>query len=167
MAGPPEKDRSMTKKADYTNDEWELLCAGPLLAGLGVSLLDPGLVSGLKEIAAIARATEQAKETYAENELVQAVIAELEAKGDESKQVPEGSTSELVLEKLVKIDSILDKKTPEAEGIGYRNFLYNLADRAANASGGFLGLGQKVSEEEAFYLNKLKEILFREQRPTS
>jgi len=157
----------MTKKADYTNYEWELLCGGPLLAGLGVSLLDPGLISGLKEIAAVAHAAEEAKTAYTENELIQAVIAELEAKGDESKQIPEGSTSEIVLEKLVKIDSILDKKTPEAEGIGYRNFLYQLADRAANASGGFLGLGEKVSEEEAFYLNKLKEILFRAERPTS
>lgn len=158
----------MTTKADYTNEEWELLCAGPLLAGLGVSLLDPGLVSSLQESAAIARATREAKAAYSDNQLVQAVVAEVDAKGDAAHKVPEGATSESVLEKLVKIDAILDQKAKANpaqanEGIEYRNFLYQVADRAANASGGFLGLGEKVSEEEAYYLKKLKEILFREQ----
>lgn len=162
----------MTTKADYTNEEWELLCAGPLLAGLGVSLLDPGLVSGLAENFAIKAATHAAKEAYSDNELVKAVVAAIEAKGDAAFKAPEGATSESVLEQLVKIDAILDAKAKanEAvadEGIVYRNFLYRVADKAANAAGGFLGLGDKVSEEEAYYLKKLKEILFREGAPAS
>ncbi|MFT3774508.1 MAG: hypothetical protein QM820_54825 [Minicystis sp.] len=156
----------MTTKADYSNEEWELLCAGPHLAGLGISLLDPGLVSGLQESTAIAHAIRDAKATYADNALVQAVIAAIDEKGDHNKH-PEGETSETVLEKLQKIDALLDKKgqADEAtlsEGIVYRNFLYQVADRAANAAGGFMGLGEKVSEEERYYLHKLKEILFRE-----
>jgi hypothetical protein len=157
----------MSTKADYTNEEWELLCAGPLLAGLGVSLLDPGLVSGLQESAAIHRATHEAHKAYADNQLVQAVLAEIEAKGEAAYKAPAGATPESVLAQLVKIDAILDAKGKAGddaadEGIVYRNFLYQVADKAANAAGGFMGLGDKVSEEEAYYLKKLKEILFRE-----
>ena len=158
----------MTTKADYTNEEWDLLCSGPTLAGLGVTLLDPGLVSGLQEGAAISRAIHEARGRYADNALVQAVVDDFVAKGDEVRALPEGTTSGSVLEKLVKIDAILDVKAKigdaEAnEGIGYRNFLYQVADRAANASGGFFGLGEKVNEEEAYYLKKVKDILFRDQ----
>lgn len=160
----------MTTKADYTNEEWELLCAGPLLAGLGVSLLDPGLLSGMQESAAITRATTEAKATYSDNALVQGVIAELEARGEQKP--PEGATPESVLEKLLKIDAILDLKgqgneDQQSEGLVYRSFLYEVADKAAHASGGFLGLGEKVSADEAYYLKKVKDILFREQTPKS
>ncbi|APR87752.1 hypothetical protein A7982_13101 [Minicystis rosea] len=158
----------MTTKADYTNEEWDLLCSGPTLAGLGVTLLDPGLVSGLQEGAAISRAIHEAKGRYADNALVQAIVADFEGKGDHVHALPEGTTSASVLEKLVQIDGILDAKSKKGdteanEGLGYRNFLYQVADKAANASGGFLGLGDKVSEEEAYYLKKLKDILFRDQ----
>ena len=160
----------MTKQADYTKEEWELLCTGPMLAGLGVSLLDPGFISTAKEVGAIVRATQEGKTTYSENELIQAVIAEMEHSGDELQPLPEGTTAEDVLAKLVKIDALLDQRAAAEgglEGIGYRNFLLHIADQAANASGGFLGFGKKVSEEEATYLTKLKEILFREQKPAS
>lgn len=158
----------MTTKTDYTNEEWDLLCAGPMLAGLGVSLLDPGLVSGLQESAAIKHAVRDAKVSYADNALVKAVVEAFEAKGDEAHKPPAGATSESVLAELVKIDAILDAKAKAdeknaEEGIAYRNFLWAVGDRAANAAGGFLGLGEKVSEDEAYYLKKLKDILFREQ----
>jgi hypothetical protein len=156
----------MTTKADYTNEEWELLCAGPLLAGVGVSLLHPGLLSGLRENAAIHRAVHEAKATYADNALVVAVVAAFEAKGDEAHKAPEGATTETVLAQLVQIDAILDKKAQVSdeqaeEALIYRNFLYEVADRAAHAAGGFLGLSDTVSEDEAYYLKKLKDILFR------
>ena len=170
----------MTTKADYTNEEWDLLCAGPLLAGLGVSLIERGLVSDLQESAAITRAVLDAKKTHADNELVVAVIAVLniaeeshgnaafEAKGADAAKGPEGATPESVLAELVKIDAILDAKAQADakvanEGIVYRNFLYGVADKVANAAGGFLGLGEKVSEDEAYFLKKLKDILFRVQ----
>lgn len=158
----------MTTKADYTNEEWDLLCAGPLLAGLGVSLIERGLVSDLQESAAITRAVLDAKKTYSDNELIQAVIAAFEAKGGDAAKGPEGATPESVLEQLIKLDAALDAKAkadPKVaeEGIVYRNFLYGVADEVANAAGGFMGLGEKVSEDEAYFLKKLKEILFREQ----
>lgn len=158
----------MTTKADYTNEEWDLLCAGPLLAGLGVSLIERGIVSDLQESAAITRAVLDAKKTHADNELVVAVIAAFEAKGADAAKGPEGATPESVLAELVKIDAILDAKAQADakvanEGIVYRNFLYGVADKVANAAGGFLGLGEKVSEDEAYFLKKLKDILFRVQ----
>lgn len=157
----------MTTKADYSKEEWDLLCAGPMLAGLGVTLLDPGLVSGMQEGAAIHRVMHDAKATYADNALISAVIADIEAKGEAAKKAPAGATPESVLAELVKVDAILDAKgkTDEdtaSEGLAYRTFLQNIAEKAANAAGGIFGLGEKVSEEEAYYLKKLKEILFRD-----
>lgn len=162
----------MTTKADYTNEEWELLVAGPMLAGLGVSLVDKGLISDFREHAAIERAIEKGKNTYGSNALVQAVLAERHARGEAAKKAPEGETPESVLAKLVQLDAFLDKRAQGddaklAEAIGYRNFLYEIADQAANASGGFLGLGEKVSDDERYFLKKLKEVLFREQNAAS
>lgn len=162
----------MTTKADYTNEEWQLLANGPMLAGHGISLLEKGLIADLREHAAIERAIEKGKDGYHSNALVQAVIADHRARGDEGKKAPEGETPESVLAKLVQIDGILDRHAAGddaklSEAIGYRNFLYEIADQAANASGGFLGLGDKVSDDERYFLKKLKEVLFREPNPAS
>jgi hypothetical protein len=32
----------MTAKADYTDEEWAILCRAPLVAGFAVSFADPG-----------------------------------------------------------------------------------------------------------------------------
>lgn len=150
----------MSTKADYTNEEWELLCSGPALAGVGVLLLDSGFIADHQELAAIARTSSEAKAEYSGNAFVQAIIAEVGT--HDSKHVrKEGMTAEEVLGKLKEIDAILDKKGEENEAVVFKNFLFHVADAAANASGGFLGLGNKVSSEEKDYLAALKDILFR------
>jgi hypothetical protein len=155
-----EEEWTMSTKADYTNEEWELLCSGPALAGVGVLLLDSGFIADHQELAAIARTSSEAKAEYSGNAFVQAIIAEVGT--HDSKHVrKEGMTAEEVLGKLKEIDAILDKKGEENEAVVFKNFLFHVADAAANASGGFLGLGNKVSSEEKDYLAALKDILFR------
>ncbi|MEO7330012.1 MAG: hypothetical protein ABI193_15665 [Minicystis sp.] len=150
----------MSTKADYTKEEWELLCSGPALAGIGVMLLDSGLIADRRELSAMAKTTSEAKAEYSGNAFVQAIVAELGT--HDSKHVRhEGMTAEEVLGKLKEIDAILDKKGEENEAVVYKNFLFHVADAAANASGGFLGLGHKVSDEERTYLAAVKDILFR------
>jgi hypothetical protein len=150
----------MSTKADYTKEEWELLCSGPVLAGVGVLLLDAGLIADRQELHAIAKTTSAGKSEYADSAFVQAVLAE--AGEHDSKHVRhEGMTTDEVLGKLKEIDAILDKKGEENEAVVYKNFLFHVADAAANASGGFHGLGNKVSDDERTYLAALKDILFR------
>lgn len=150
----------MSTKADYTQDEWELLCSGPALAGVGVLVLDSGLISDMQELAAVAQKTSEGKSEYADSPFLQEVLAEL-GQHDAKHVQSEGMTAEGVLGKIVEIDRILDAKGGAGEALLYKNFLFNVADAAANASGGFLGLGDKVNEEERGYLTKLKDILFR------
>ncbi|MFO0761995.1 MAG: hypothetical protein U0359_36480 [Byssovorax sp.] len=151
----------MATKADFTAEEWELLCSGPALAGIGVTLLESGAIADLRELHATAKATAAGKGEYAESELVQGVLAEA-ATHDSAHVRHQGMTTDEVLGKLQQIDQILDKKGGEIEGIRYKNFLFHVADAAAHASGGFLGLGNKVSDDERTYLAKLKDILFRD-----
>ncbi len=150
----------MSTKADYTNEEWELLCSGPALAGIGVMLLDSGLIADRQELSAIAKTTSEAKDEYSGNAFVQAIVAELGA--HDSKHVRhEGMTTDEVLGKIKEIDALLDKKGEANEAVVYKNFLFHVADAAANASGGFFGLGDKVSDEEKTYLAAVKDLLFR------
>lgn len=150
----------MSTKADFTEAQWELLCAGPALAGIGVMVLDASLVSDVPELAAIAQKTSDGQARHGDNPLVQAILAEL-GRHDAKHIGPEGTTAEEVLTKLVAIDAILDAACEPGEALVYRNFLFDVADAAAQAWGGFFGLGERVSDEERAYLGKLKDILFR------
>lgn len=150
----------MSTKADYSKEEWELLCAGPALAGVGVLLLDAGVIADRQELSAIAKTTSAAKAEYSGDAFLQAIIAEL-GEHDAKHVRHEGMTTDEVLGKLKEIDAILDKKGGENESVVYKNFLFHVADAAAHASGGFFGLGDKVNDEEKTYLAALKDILFR------
>lgn len=105
-------------------------------------LLDLGLIANRQELSAIAKTTSEAKDEYSGNAFVQAIVAELGA--HDSKHVRhEGMTTN-------RSSRDGDRRPPRQEGRGERgrglqNFLFHVADAAANASGGFFGLGDKVS----------------------
>ena len=152
----------MTTRADYTDNEWKLLMDAPTLVGMGVSMADFGVVSFAKEFAALIRAVIGAKEKYPSNQLIQSLVAEFEKK-DQSAPADSGEgkkSQEDMLADLGKVAALVDTKAAGDEARGFKTFLVDLSEQVANASGeGFLGFGEKVSDKERDYLQKLRTTL--------
>jgi hypothetical protein len=151
----------MTTQANYAA-AWKKLANAPVLAGMGVSKADFGMISFLREFKALIEGTLELKTKYASNELVQAVISTYEKKdAAPPEESGEGGVSaEQILAELRQIAGIVDAKASADEARGFKAFLYEIADRVANASGeGFFGTGEKVSDKERAYLGQLKTAL--------
>lgn len=151
----------MATKADFSNEEWTKVLEAPLLAGMGISLLDMGVVSFAKELHAMIKAVVEAKASYTGNPLVQAVIADFETKSTDAPPAPpEKKNSDAILADIGQVVAIVDAKAAGDEARGFKTFLFGISEQVANASGsGFLGFGEKVSDDEKAFLAKLKSTL--------
>jgi hypothetical protein len=69
------------------------------------------------------------------------------------------SSSEII-DPLRNIALLLDTKATREEAEAYKRFLYEVAEKVAEASGeGFLGTGEKTSDAEYEFLVRLSETL--------
>ena len=151
----------MATKTSFSAEEWKRVKDAPLLAGLGISALDFGLVSFAKEMRAVIKEVNAARGTYATNELIQSVASDLEQK-DSGEPLGDGEkkTPEQILRELASIGALVDSKAAPAEAREFKTFLFGVSERTANASGsGFLGFGEKVSPEERTFLDQLRTSL--------
>jgi hypothetical protein len=162
-------DAAMTTKADFTDEEWARLERAPLVAGLAISLADPGgPIEAVKEsVAAIKTVLETAK-TGGHTELVDAVAKDVTEKA-QHRQNPLGDfkprgalAGEQVLDDLRAVNALLKEKATPEEAAAFREWLLAAAQGAADAAkeGGFLGFNAvRVSENEQHMLDKLGEVL--------
>lgn len=157
----------MTRKTDFTPEEWALVQNAPTAAAGAVIQADMTFVSAIKEVLAVSRAGVAARQKYRSNELIQDILpGEPPMKGApkpvEAVKSPfdvAGITLDQVIEKTRDALALVQAKAP-AEAGEYKSLILELCDVAANASGeGFLGTGKKVSDKEAAFLAKLKAAL--------
>jgi hypothetical protein len=159
----------MTTKADFTEKEWTRLGRAPLVAGLAISLADPGgPIELTKESMASLRTIMEAAQSGGHGELVDAVAQDVAAQARERKNPlagfrPKGATAgQEVLDELGAVNAIVAEKATPEEAAGFREYLLTAAQRAADAAkeGGFMGIGAKqVSEGEEKMLARLREVL--------
>jgi hypothetical protein len=160
----------MTTKADFTDEEWVRLERAPMVAGMAISLADPGgPIEAVKEsMAALKTVTEAAQAAGGRGELVDAVAQSFAEKARQ-RQSPLGDfkprgalAGEQILEELRAVNGLLAEKATPEEAAAFREWLLTAAKRAAEAAkeGGFLGFNaQRVSEGEQQMLDKLGEVL--------
>jgi len=149
----------MAIKADFTDQEWDLVSDAPFFAGMSVVMADYSIASVQKEIAVLTEAYDEAKAHYSDNELIQAILSErtLHDSDDMDRTI---MNPDYFLGKLDEITRIVEKRAGQEECTECKIFLYEIAMKVAKASGeGFLGLGKKVSERESDFLARLKETL--------
>ena len=158
----------MTTKADFTEEEWARLGRAPLVAGMAISLADPGgPIETLKESTAALQTVLEAARSGTYGDFVQAVARDFAEKA-RSRQNPMAGfkpkgrdAGEEVLTELRAVNRLLvDKLTPE-EREQFREWLKTAAQRAATAAkeGGFLGFrAELVSEREQQMLDRLAEV---------
>jgi hypothetical protein len=159
----------MTTKEQFTDDEWARLERAPIVAGMAISLADPGgPIEAVKETMATLKTVTEAAKEGGQGELVDAV-AESVAEKAQRRQSPLGDfkpkgalAGEQILEELRAANELVSQKATPEEAAAFRQWLLTAAQRAADAAkeGGFLGFNaQRVSEGEQQMLDKLGEVL--------
>ena len=159
----------MTGKADFTDEEWARLKRAPFVAGMAISLADPGgPIEVVKETAATLKTVTGAAEEDGRGELVAALAAEALADAKARKNPlsgfkPKGALAgQEILEELAAVNAIVSSKASAEDAETYRAWLRDAAREAADAAkeGGFLGFhAVRVSEGEQRMLDKLDEAL--------
>jgi hypothetical protein len=159
----------MTTKADFTDEEWARLERAPFVAGMAISMADPGgPIEALKEtMATVKTVTEVAQSggrSALVDEIAKSIAARVKQRDNPLKDFrPKGAMAgEEILSELRDVNaSVKQKATPE-EVEDFRKWLLEAAQRAAEAAkeGGFMGFrAEVVSQGEQQMLDKLAEAL--------
>src|SRR5262245_4736512 len=121
----PER-RTMTGKADFTEEEWELLREGPATAGMMVLLASGG--GSFRETWALAKTFAEARGRQSESQLLDELV-------DEKPDAPRfGSAEEAEregLERLARAVALLEQKATADDLESYKRFSLEVADRVA------------------------------------
>jgi hypothetical protein len=128
----------MTAKADFTEQEWDLVLEGPPSAGMIVVTAQRG--GTIRETLAIARAYVEARQQHGESELLDEIVA---AK-------PEIDHTH-GLQHVRDAVELLERKATPDEVEGYRRFVLTLANKVANAhreSGGDVSEAERAAIDE-------------------
>ena len=161
------RECAMTTKADYADDEWVRLRRAPFVAGMAISIADPG---GPIELTKETMATLKAiSSPPAQDELLVSVSQEILAMVNQKQNPladfkPDSSAlaAKMILDELGAVNVILDAKATAAEADAFRRWLLDVARAAADAAkeGGFMGFGAvQVSEGEQRMIDELRAAL--------
>ena len=159
----------MTSKPNFTDEEWARLKRAPFVAGMAISLADPGgPIEAVKETAATTK-TVRAAESGDRGELVGELAREVVADAGQRKnplggfKPSSGATAGVeILGELGDINRIVAEKASPEDAAAMREWLLDTAQEAANAAkeGGFMGFhAERVSEGEQKMLDSLREVL--------
>ena len=159
----------MTTKTDFTDEEWTRLGRAPIVAGMAISLADPGgPIEAFKEMHASLKSVLDAAQEGGRGELVQSVAKDVTAAARERKNPaagfkPRGALAgQEILDELSAVNELVTRKATPEEADEFRAWLLDSAKRAAEAAkeGGFMGFkAERVSEGEQRMLDKLGEVL--------
>jgi hypothetical protein len=141
----------------YSDEERQILLELPIWLIAGTAQVDKtGPVSFTMELKAGLEFMQAAVEPFQNNALLQECFAlALNLTKDELPTQKTMVSGDAVLE---QIDIALNILTDDPDGPGYRAFLVALAQQVANEAGeGMFGRGQKVSREEASFIQALKQ----------
>lgn len=143
----------MTGKADFTQDEWELIREGPTSAGLIVVTAQRG--GTFRESFAMAKAYTEARQQHGESQLLDEIVAEKPERDhtryDSAEELKQGG-----LLHLRDAVALLERKATPEEVEDYRRFVLNLADRVASAH---KEGGEQVSDAERAAIEEITASL--------
>ena len=153
----------MTTKADFTESEWETLRRAPMVAGMAISLADPGgPIEVMKETSAVMRLV---SEELGDTGLVGDVARDL-AESVQRRENPIGgfkpAAAKEITDELARVNELVTAKATPVEAAQFRDWLLDSARRAAEAAkeGGFMGFkAVRVSEDEQRMLGEIAAAL--------
>src|SRR4051794_327377 len=158
----------MTTRADFTDEEWARLGRAPLIAGMAITLADPGgPLEAVKESGAALETVRTATRTDDFGPFVQAVAKDFAARAERRDNPLAGFRPDRehaldeVLDELRAVNRLLESKVAAEDAADFRDWIRSAAQGAALAAkeGGFLGFGGvRVSEREQEMLERLGRI---------
>lgn len=141
----------MTSKADFTDQEWELVREGPPAAGMITLLASSG--GSFRESWALAKTFAEARLQQGKSELLDALVAEKpETKRYHSAEEAESEG----LSRLSQAVELLEQKVTPDEVESYKRFTLSVAERVAEAHKEH---GTQVSPEERDAITKIESSL--------
>ena len=120
----------MTGKADFTQQEWDLVLEGPPSAGMIVVTAQRG--GTIRETVAIAKAYVEARQQHGESELLDEIVA-AKPELDHTRYHTVEELKQHGLQHLRDAVELLERKATPGEVDDYRRFVLTLADKVANA----------------------------------
>ena len=157
----------MTTKSDFPEDEWIRILRAPFVAGLAISLADPGgPIEAAKETMATVKSSTNPP---SREQLLAEVALELNAMTQHRQNPLKGykpvkgeAPGEQILEELRAVQALVAARATAEETAAFGQWLLATAQAAADAAkdGGFMGFGAKqVSDGEQAMLDRLREAL--------
>jgi transcription antitermination factor NusG len=157
----------MTAEAGFTDEEWVRVRRAPMVAGMAISLADPGGPIELsKETMASLRGVGAPP---SQDELLLVVSQQVMAMGQQRENPMKGfevadksQAGAAVLQELRETQDIVEANATPEEAQAFARWMVEVAQDAADAAkeGGFMGFGaEQVSEGEQRMLDQLRTTL--------
>ena len=157
----------MTTKSDFSQEDWDRIARAPFVAGLAISLADPGgpIETAKETMATLKAATNPASREQLVAELALDIQRQVQQKQNPLKgyrpSSEEGTASggEQVLAELTAVQAIVAARATPAETAAVGQWLLATAHAAADAAkeGGFMGFGaEQVSKGEQAMLDRVR-----------
>jgi len=143
----------MTGRADFTQEEWELVLEGPPSAGMIVVTAQRG--GTFRESIAIAKAYVEARRQHGESELLDEIVA-AKPERDHTRYHSVEELKQHGLQHLRDAVELLARKATAEELEDYRRFVLTLADKVANAH---REGGEMVSDTERAAIEEISASL--------
>jgi hypothetical protein len=158
----------MTTKADFSENEWATLVRSPMVAGMAITLADPGgPIEVVKETSAVLKfATGSSSEER--DDLVGELAREVRGLAEQRKNPigdfkPRGALAgKEIVDEISRANEIVSAKASPEEAEAYRAWIMGCAQNAADAAkeGGFMGFhAERVSQGEKDMLEQLRSAL--------
>src|SRR5438874_6883635 len=121
-----ERSKAMTGKADFADEEWELVLQGPPSAGMIVVTAQRG--GTFRETLALAKAYVEARRHHGESELLDEIVA-AKPELDHTRYHSAEELKQQGLQHLREAVELLERKATAAEVEEYKRFVLTLADK--------------------------------------
>ncbi len=139
----------MTAKADFTDEEWNLVREGPPAAGMIVLTAEGG--GSFRETWALAKVYAEARKQHGESQLLDELVSE---KPDLERYHSTEELEQRGLAALREAVALLERKATPDEVEGYRRFVVDVATRVAEAHE---EEGRPVSEAERGAIERIAD----------
>ena len=157
----------MTTKSDFTEEEWIRVRRAPFVAGMAISLADPGgPIELAKESAASLKSATNPptrEQLLAEIALdVQAMTQRRQNPLSGFKPTNAATAGQQILEELQAVSAIVSSKAAADETAAFKQWLLTTAQAAADAAkeGGFMGFhATQVSQGEDAMLDQVRTAI--------
>ena len=157
----------MTTKSDFSEEEWNRIVRAPFVAGLAISLADPGgpIETAKETMATLKAATNPASREQLVAELALDIQSQVQQKQNPlkgyrpSSEAGTASGGEQVLVELTAVQTIVAGRATAEETAAFGQWLVATAQAAADAAkeGGFMGFGaEQVSKGEREMLDRVR-----------